>query len=270
MSLLAQALAHHQAGRLHDAERLYRAVLDAQPSHAGANHNLGVLEMHSGRMDSALLRFKAALEADPSEMGFWLTYIDALARAGKAGAAQQVLARGRQVGLAGPAVDALAIRVHAAAETAEPYATAVAHHRAGRLADAAAAYRRAIDLRPDHAEAHDGLGVVLRELGRAADAEACHRHALELEPDFAGAHCNLGCAQFEMGRAEEAEACFRRAVALDPDIAVAHNNLGAVLRALGRGGEAIDCYRRASALEPPDAWTQALAALTDPPLLLDR
>ena len=61
---LRQAVAHHQAGRLSEAEELYRAILQAQPGQADANHNLGVLAAQVGQPAAGLPYLKAALDAD--------------------------------------------------------------------------------------------------------------------------------------------------------------------------------------------------------------
>ena len=108
---LKQAIAHHQAGQLQDAERLYRAILQARPNHPDANHNLGVLAVQMKRPAAGLPHFKAALEANPDQGQYWLSYIDALLQAGQSDAALQVLEQGRQRGLQGEAVEALAGRL---------------------------------------------------------------------------------------------------------------------------------------------------------------
>ena len=55
-----------------EAERLYRAILQSQPTHPDANHNLGVLAVSVNKLDAALPLFKAALEANPKEEQFGL------------------------------------------------------------------------------------------------------------------------------------------------------------------------------------------------------
>ena len=47
---------------------------------------------------------------------------------------------------------------------------------------------QAIALKPDYAEAHNNLGITLRELGKLDEAEASYRKAIALKPDAAGAH----------------------------------------------------------------------------------
>ena len=60
-----------------------------------------------------------------------------------------------------------------------------------RLDEAIDAFRRAIALRPDYAEAHNNLGNVFKDQGRLDEALACFRRALEARPDFAPAASNL-------------------------------------------------------------------------------
>lgn len=65
---IAQALQNgvtaHRNGKLEEADRLYTAILNADPKNSDANHNMGVLAVSRGRVDEALLFFEAALEAN--------------------------------------------------------------------------------------------------------------------------------------------------------------------------------------------------------------
>tara|TARA_A100001011_G_C13722228_1_gene600048 strand:- start:202 stop:420 length:219 start_codon:yes stop_codon:yes gene_type:complete len=62
---LQRGIAAHQAGKVQDAEKLYRAILQSQPKHPDANHNLGILAVSLNKADAALPLFKTALEANP-------------------------------------------------------------------------------------------------------------------------------------------------------------------------------------------------------------
>ena len=115
---MEKATACHRAGQLEDAERLYRVILQNQPNHPDANHNLGVLAVQGKQPAAGLPYFEAALEANPTEADYWLAYLDALLLAGQTDTAQQVLALGRQQGLQGEEADCLAARL-------DPYLTAM-------------------------------------------------------------------------------------------------------------------------------------------------
>lgn len=121
---------------------------------------------------------------------------------------------------------------------------------AGRLAEAEAAYRRAIELDPNDAQVHNNLGNVLRDLDRAAEAEAEFRRALALNPRSANAHVNIGNMLRRRGELAEAEASYRHAIAIKPDLAEAFDNLGVALQDQGRLDEAEAAYRAAIAARP--------------------
>lgn len=104
---LQQAIEAHKAGKLQDAEGLYRAILAAQPKHPDANHSLGVLAVSLDKTDLALPLFKTALEANPSQGQFWISYVDALIKTNQLDSAKSVLEQGRKMGLSGNKVDAL-------------------------------------------------------------------------------------------------------------------------------------------------------------------
>ena len=97
---LRQGVAAHKEGKLQEAERLYRAILQVRPDHPDANHNLAVLAVTVGKPLEAIPLFKQALEANPQIEQFWLSYIDALIKTEKADVARQVLSDAYQAGIA--------------------------------------------------------------------------------------------------------------------------------------------------------------------------
>ncbi len=118
---------------------------------------------------------------------------------------------------------------------------------------AMAAYRRAIELRPDFFEALFNLGDTLSYLGLLDEAADCYRRAAELEPSAAGVHNNLGSTLIELGRHEEAVEVLQRAVTHAPDIGELHTNLGSALKHAGRFDEGLAAQRRAVDLSPESA-----------------
>ena len=93
---LEQAVAAHKQGNLQEAERLYRAILEVQPSHHDANHNLGVLKFSTVNAAAALPFLKIALDANPNVDQYWLSYIDVLIHDQQIGDALEILKLAKQ------------------------------------------------------------------------------------------------------------------------------------------------------------------------------
>ncbi|MDB2466892.1 tetratricopeptide repeat protein [Planktomarina temperata] len=113
---LQQAIEAHKAGRVQEADRLYTAILKAQPKHPDANHNMGVLAVGVGKVEQALPFFKTALEANPATAQFWLSYIDALIKLGKLADGKAVLDQAKSKGAKGDGFDKLEQRLKEAGE----------------------------------------------------------------------------------------------------------------------------------------------------------
>ena len=123
----------------------------------------------------------------------------------------------------------------------------------GRVDEAIAHYKKAIEIRPDHAEAHNNLGIVLAGRGQFDEAIAQYQKALEIKPNYAEAHNNLGNALVGRGQVDAAIAHYQKALEIKPDYAEAHNNLGVALAGRGQLDEAIAHYQKALEIKPDDA-----------------
>lgn len=119
----------------------------------------------------------------------------------------------------------------------------------GRHAQAAEAYRSALELAPDFARAAVNLGVSERALGRSAAAVEAYGRALALEPFNPQAHHNLGSLLAPLGRYDEAAGHFEQALRQDPGFALARYNLGRVRLRIGEPQRALEEYRRLAPLE---------------------
>src|SRR5229473_3063447 len=196
----AVALRHHRAGRLIEAERLYRQICAADTNHVGSWHLLGVLAHQLGREDAADLIGRAvALKPEFAE-----------------------------------AHNDLGVVLGAQ----------------GKLAEAIACFEHAASLKPNYAEARLNLANALQTLGRLDQAAATYEQVLAIDPKLGIAHYNLAATRKQQGSIEQAVAHYRRAVALMPNFAEAHNNLSNALRELSRLDEALAHYERALAIDP--------------------
>lgn len=129
-------------------------------------------------------------------------------------------------------------------------AAALAHHRAGRRAEAEALYRRVLRQRPGHADALHLLGVLHAQAGRLDEALPLLAKATRRAPCNAGFLNDFANALKSAGRLDEAVAAYRRAAALDRRNADIRCNLGQALRAAGRPGEAVEWLRAALSIRP--------------------
>ena len=102
---LQKGVEAHKAGQVQEADRLYTAILKAQPKHSDANHNMGVLAVGVGKVEQALPFFKTALQANPATAQFWLSYIDALIRLDKLADAKTLLDQAQSKGAKGDGFD---------------------------------------------------------------------------------------------------------------------------------------------------------------------
>ena len=231
---LAAAMAHHRAGRLIDAERLYRLVCDTDPKNARAFHLLGVVAHQLKRPDAALLVGRAvALNPDFAEAH-----------------------NDRGVILAANGLFADALSCFERAVTLNPGYNEARNNLGrglrslGRLDEAVAQFELVLKSTPDSPVAHFNLAAVLALIGRQPDAEKHYRRAISLRSDFVDAHIHLASLLQDMDRLPEALAHAERAVALRPDSAGARNNLGNIMRTLGRRTEAIAQYETALRIDP--------------------
>jgi tetratricopeptide (TPR) repeat protein len=115
----------------------------------------------------------------------------------------------------------------------------------GRVDEAITHFQSALQIKPDYADACNGLGHALRQKGRVDEAIAHFQKALQIRPDYALAHYNLGNALCQKGRVDEAITQFQQALEIKPAFAEAHNNLGVVLLQKGRAKEAMTQYQEA-------------------------
>lgn len=238
--MLAEALEHHTAGRLNQAEAKYRQLLSIVPDHADGLHLLGMVALQTQRLDLAVDLIGQAVAISPRSAAYHCSLGNAL---GAQGQPRKAVDCFRQAIALSPGM----ARAH--------HDLGIALARLGQREAAAAAFADAIAARPDYAEAHNHRGNALRELGRLNEAVACCRQAVALRPDYPEAHFNLGTVLGQQGNLAAAADSLRRALALRPDFADAHNNLGNILKQQGRPAQAAAHYAQAVALAPDDWLT---------------
>ena len=255
---LQQGVAAHKEGNLKDAERLYRAILQSQPRHPDANHNLGILAVSESKSVEALPLFKTALEANPKIEQFWVSYIEALIKEKKFDSARQVLEQAKKQGVDRGILNSLKGQLSPKIEKLnfadippqELRNILIAHYQKGRFSDAEKLSKEITQDFPRHCFAWKVLGAVLEATGRTSEAVDANQTAVELSPQDAAAHFNLGNTLKELGRLDEALASYINAIAWKPDFVEAHYNIGNTRKELGSMDAAEASYRQAILLKP--------------------
>ena len=199
-----QGVASHKEGNLQEAERLYRAILQSQPGHPDANHNLGLIAVSQNKVGDALPFFKAALEANPNIEQFWLSYVDALVKANQLREAKQTAKNARKKGFDVKKLKALLSQSRVQTSSKEPsqeqLRLLLEHYQNGRLAAAEKLTLSITQDFPNHQFAWKVLGAVLKQVGRASEAVSANQNAVALSPADAQSHYNLGTTLKEVGR----------------------------------------------------------------------
>jgi protein O-GlcNAc transferase len=234
-NIFSDALRHHQAGRLAEAEPLYRQILMIDPQHADTLHLLGVMAHQVGRLDVAVELIGKAIQLKNDVPAFHNNLGTTLQDQGKLDDAAASYKR------------ALALNP----DYAEAHINlGNAYKEQNNFDDAIVHYRRALALKPDFAETHNNLGTVLKTLEKFDEAIECYRRAIALKPDYAEAYNNLGNVFWLQGNLDEALTHYQRAIDLNPDYPETHNSMGTILKFRGRFEEALASYQHAIVLRP--------------------
>ncbi len=200
-ALLAAAQQHHQAGRLPEADRLYREILQQQPNQPTALYLLGLMAHQVGHLEDAIAHYERALTAQPNYLDAHNNLGAALQQQGRLDAAIQHYQA--------------VLRLH----PHHPHANVnlgVALQKQGKLEAAIARYQKAMQLNPRLPEAHSNLGHALKERGDFEQAIAHYRMALQLTPADPEACRHLAEALQEQGWTAEAIALLDQAILQHP------------------------------------------------------
>jgi protein O-GlcNAc transferase len=261
--VLLRAIELHQNGRLEEAERHYRSILEVQPTHPDANHNLGVLAVGVNKPEAALPFLEKALQNNPSVSQFWLSYIDALIKVGKFQEAKDVIEKG-----ASRLTKEQLSRIKTQLSTAKNSNAFQSKSVGGQLSRQLTLRRQAkqkkqINLKrnesrdggPFHSkslmnaeEPNDILS--LYNAGRFIEARNAAENLTQRQPYNAFGWKTLTTIYLTLDRTEDALAAATQAAFVAPNDAEAQNNYGVVLKNLNRLPQANEAFDKAIALDP--------------------
>ncbi len=240
LQTLRSAVRHLQAGRLDQAEDLYRQVLEQKPNLPLALHSLGLIAYQRRRYEDAAEFVSQAISADPQAALLYNTM----------GVISDALNKSDQ-----------AIRAYSKAIRLKPdYAEAhenlgLAYQHVERYEEAISSFQQAIALTPQDIESHMRLADLLRARARYAEAGLNYQNVIALAPDAAEPYNNLAICLKEQGCFAEAIAAQKRALELGPETVDFYINMAGILQSQGALAEAMTTCQQAIKLNPEDANT---------------
>jgi protein O-GlcNAc transferase len=206
---LEQASRLKDAGRLQESEALCLQFVASSPQNALGFHLLGVVQCQLGKTDEGMTKLKRALELEPTNADIQSTYGAMLGQMGDHQGSVKFLLDAVRLGPLVP-------RCH--------YNLGVTLERLEKWRGAERAYRRAIELKSDYAEAHAHLAGLLIRQGHLVQALHHCDVALRQRPNLVPAVRHRAMALAEQGRMKEVLACRRRLLEIAPRAIVDHSN----------------------------------------------
>jgi tetratricopeptide (TPR) repeat protein len=226
---LALALQHHQAGRLREAEAMYRQILVANPMHVDALQLLGLLAHQVGRNDLAVELIGRAIQLDDGVAAFHNNIGLAYHQLGKNGEAEAAFRRA--IALDPNYVEAL-------------FNLGNCMHSQNRLVEAEPLFRRVLAISPKHLGAMNNLAISLWGSGRLTEAVAICRTALAIDPQLVEANTTLGICLYRDDDPAPAARAFEVASAAPSRSELPLFYLAICLDQLGQSERARMCFAR--------------------------
>ncbi len=243
MNLLQDAFTAHQSGRLPDAERLYRAFIQANPGHAEAHHLLGVACMQMGNLPGAIEALTQATRLNDKNPNYFNNLGLAQFYLNDAAAARDNYRRALALAPNNP-------------DTLNNLGMAL--QRLEDLKGAVDSFEAALKLNPSEPEILHNYGIALRDGGRHTAAMAALKKAIEVSGGIPDTHAALASLQFIFDQYDDAIASCWAAVKLDPLHIDAHKTFKGLKNTMSRESERYDTFRWALEATPqnPKAYEQ--------------
>jgi predicted O-linked N-acetylglucosamine transferase (SPINDLY family) len=265
----------HREGKLQDAERVYRQVLDTKPDHAETWQLLGMLAHAAGHPEAAVASIERALAIDPHNPAFHHNLGFVYQASGQHASAVNHFRRAIEISptsakthlLLGQsllvlsqldsAIDCLRESIRQSPESRPLRLEAaqalnsfgLSRWQLGRADESIHAFEEASHLAPRSGVALSNLGSVFKQLGRLDDAIATYRQAIEREPVNADFELILGRALQQQGNLAEALRHFEHAATLDPLRSEAFSLQASVHWVTGKTAQALGLARKSVELD---------------------
>ena len=229
----------HKEGNVQDANRHYSLILEAEPNHPEANHNMGILAAGVGKIEQSPSFFKRAIESRPSMIQSWCGLVEVLVKLNKIQDASNVLKQAFSVGLKSDQLDQLDRKLNELTNDSQKLEASqeipqdklkelLSLYEKGQFKEAVKLADKFILEYPESINLYNICGTAHASLENFEKAIEKYKQALNIKPDFETAYNNIGLTLKKLGKDDEALSYFEKAIEINPKYAEAYNNLGSV------------------------------------------
>ncbi len=261
-------------GRVHDAQSEYEAAADMNPEYLEAAVKVGTSHLRQGRYLEAAQWFNRAVEINDRLL---VAYVGLGVAQQAQGHTEEALASFEMAASVEPNSTLLAsesARLHLKMGVNREVERYLSPQRialdpgpppAGPVEDLIdrqiRRLQKALETRPNYADLHYRLGLLLKHRGELSEAMECFREAAAINPNYVKAQIQLGLTLHATGRSEEGSEALSRALTLDPDGVDAHYQLGLIFADRQQFKLALEQFERALERQPDNIDFHANLAL---------
>ena len=265
----ALAIQNHQKNNFQIAENLYNKILKIEPSHPGANNNIGVMFQGLANYQKAISYYEKVIEIDskyPNTLCNLGMVFQALGENQKAiDYYKKAIELNTNDTKAHYGLGILILELKELQKAKDCFEKVIkidsnfvkAHHNLGVIFNmlsehqkAINCYEKAIKIVPDFVESHNNLGIIFKSQKEYQKAINYFEKAIEINPNYTNALNNLGITFYELEENQKAKSYFEKAIKINPKYASAHNNLGIIHNKLGDSKNAISLHKKAIEIDP--------------------
>ena len=128
----------------------------------------------------------------------------------------------------------------------------ISYYKQGNYPAAIESYQKAIEIKPDHHHAFNNMGVAYVRQGNYPAAIESYQKAIAIKPDKHEAFNNMGNAYEKQGNYPVAIEAYQKAIEIKPDYREAFNNMGFTYKKQGNYPASIESYQKALAIKPDE------------------
>lgn len=234
--ILQKAIQAHESGNFLKAKKLYKQIIKLNPRNAVANYNLGIIYQNNNGLLKALNFFKIALEANPSSLQYWLTYVDGLIKAELFDDALSTLNHAKKIGAKGKAFEEMFIKLERAKFKKTQNISKEDHKHLLSLLNNEKYYNALIESRnlqkfyPMNSRLYNIIGNAHCGLKQFESAVLNLEKAIDIDDIVPDYYIDLGHVYSLSGNDELAVLNFEKCIQIDPKNHVALYNLGTIYK----------------------------------------